>query len=118
MNTFFKALTVFTAAFVSGAPLWAQSAGSEGLMNGLGIVLMIVIFFVFIIWPQSRKAKKHQQLLSSLEKGDEVVTQSGLHGKIYGLTDQVITLEVAPNVRIRMDRQSVAIKQGEEKKAS
>lgn len=97
--------------------LWAQDQG--GAMQSLiGIALMVLIFFVFIIWPQSRKAKKHQELLKALEKGDEVVTQSGLYGKIHGMTERVITLEVAPNVRIRVERQSIAGRQAEEKMAS
>lgn len=103
-------------AVLSTDSLLAQDAPAGGGAGGggglIGIVLMFAVFFLLIIWPQSRKAKKHAQFLSSLEKGDEIVTQSGIHGKIHGLTDRVITLEIAPNVRIRMERQSVAGKAG------
>lgn len=74
----------------------------------MGILLMLAVFFFLIILPQSRKAKKQAQFLQSLKRGDSVVTQSGLYGKIYGIADRIITLEIAPNVRIRVDRQSIA----------
>lgn len=74
----------------------------------IGMVLMIAVFFFLVIWPQSRKAKKHAEFLSKLEKGDSVVTQGGLYGRISGITDKVITLEIANKVLIRVDRQSIA----------
>jgi len=107
--------------FVS-APLWADgfaapaaspAAASEpgGFFNQTtGLLLMFAIFFLLIIWPQHRKAKKQAKLLSSLEKGDDVVTNSGIFGKIVGVADRVITLEIAPNVKIRVDRQTIASK--------
>ena len=76
----------------------------------VGVVLMLGVFFFFIILPQSRKAKKQTAFLASLEKGDAIVTQSGLYGKITGIADKVITLEIAPNVRVRIDRQTVLAK--------
>ena len=72
------------------------------------IVLMLAVFFFFIILPQSRRAKKQVAFLAGLQKGDAVVTQSGLFGKIVGLADKVVTLEIAPQVRVRVDRTSIA----------
>jgi len=83
-------------------------AKSEAWNPLVGILLMLGVFFFLIILPQSRKAKKQAALLSSLQKGDQVITQSGLYGKIYGIAERVVTLEIAPNVRIRIDRQSIA----------
>jgi preprotein translocase subunit YajC len=85
-------------------------ASPGGFSPLLGIVLMLAVFFFLIILPQSRKAKKQAQFLASLEKGDSVVTVSGLYGKIYGLTDRIVTLEIAPNIRVRVDRNSIASK--------
>ncbi len=76
----------------------------------VGIVLMLGVFFFFIILPQSRKAKKHAEFLNSLQKGDAVVTQAGLYGKIAGIAEKVVTLEIAPNVRVRIDRQTILAK--------
>lgn len=98
---------------IMSSPLWAQETAAEkpsGLSPLLGIVLMLAVFFFLIILPQSRKAKKHAQFIASLQKGDSVVTQSGIYGKIYGLADRVVTLEIAPQVRIRVDRNSIVAK--------
>lgn len=74
----------------------------------VGVVLMLAVFFFFIILPQSRRAKKQAEFLNGLQKGDAVVTQSGLFGKIVGIADKVVTLEIAPNVKVRVERQAIA----------
>ncbi|MGA0164195.1 MAG: preprotein translocase subunit YajC [Bdellovibrionota bacterium] len=105
--------TVMFSLGVSGLLAQEQAPAAEApnaFSPLIGIVLMLAVFFFLIILPQSRKAKKQAQFLSSLEKGDEVVTVSGLYGKIYGLTERIVTLEIAPNVRIRVDRNSIASK--------
>ena len=94
-----------------GFGLISQAAPAGGEMSPIwGILLMLAVFFFLIILPQSRKAKKHSQFISSLQKGDPVVTSSGLYGRIYGLADRIVTLEIAPNVRIRVDRQTIVAK--------
>jgi preprotein translocase subunit YajC len=85
------------------------AAGPQG--GGLSLVMMFVIFFVFVyftIWrPQSKRAREQQNLLSSLAKGDEVMTAGGLLGRISKMTDQYITLAVANNVEILMQKTSI-----------
>lgn len=95
------------SSLVGQAAPATQPAQSPG-MSMIGIVLMLAVFFFLVIWPQSRKAKKHAQFLSQLKKGDAVVTQGGLYGKIAGITEKVVTLEVGNKVTIRVDRQSIA----------
>lgn len=105
--------TVMFSLGVSGLLAQEQAPAAEApnaFSPLIGIVLMLAVFFFLIILPQSRKAKKQAQFLSNLEKGDEVVTVSGLYGKIHGLTERIVTLEIAPNVRIRVDRNSIASK--------
>lgn len=89
----------------------ADSASPAPAGGGMSLVLMFVIFFVFVyftIWrPQSKRAKEQQNLMSSLTKGDEVMTAGGLLGKITKLTDQYITLSVANNVDLVMQKSSV-----------
>lgn len=93
-------------------PVFAQEGGEpSGFGPLIGILLMLAVFFFLIILPQSRKAKKHAELIRNLEKGDQVIIQGGIHGKIYGLTEQMLTLEVAPQVRIRVNRDSVVSKE-------
>ena len=69
---------------------------------------MILIFYFILIRPQSKRAKEHRELVSSLSKGDEVVTNGGMLGKITEVGDQFITLEVADNVQVKIQRQAVA----------
>jgi len=101
------------------AGLFAQEASEgSGFQMLIGIALIFGIFYFLIIRPQSKRAKQHAELVSTLEKGDQVMTQSGLYGKIHGLAERVVTLEVAPNVRVRVDRSSIASKDKTEQSAA
>jgi len=106
-----KAL-ITSSLFLFSFSLFAQEAPAApqggGGMQLVGILLMLAVFFLLVVWPQARKAKKHAQFLSSLQKGDAVYTQGGLFGRIHGLAEKVITLEIAPKVYVRVDRQAVA----------
>ncbi|HYB19794.1 MAG TPA: preprotein translocase subunit YajC [Thermodesulfobacteriota bacterium] len=86
--------------------------GGGGAQGGIGaflpLILMFVVFYFLLIWPQQKKAKTHRQVLSNLQKGDNVVTSSGIYGTITGLTDTVVTLEIAEKVRIKVSRSSIA----------
>ncbi len=88
----------------------AGGAGGQG--GGFGafipLILMFAIFYFLLIRPQQKKAKQHRQLLSSLKKGDRVVSSGGLHGVITGLTDDVVTMEIAPKVRVKVSRGSIS----------
>ena len=79
-----------------------------GLGSFLPLILMFVVFYFLLIWPQQKKAKAHRQALANLQKGETVVTSSGIYGTITGLTDTVVTLEIAEKVRIKVSRSSVA----------
>lgn len=73
--------------------------------------MFLLIFFAamyfFMIRPQQKQKKQRQELLNNLEKGDQVVTIGGIHGTIVALTDNDITLEIAQDVRVKMQRTSV-----------
>ena len=71
-------------------------------------ILLGVFFYFILIRPQQKKAKTHNQFLSNLKRGDEVLTASGIFGSIEGLTDQFVILEVAENVRIRVMKSQIA----------
>ena len=79
---------------------------------GLGHMLfpLAVVFFVFyflIIRPQRKKDDTHKKFLEGLKKGDEVITQSGIHGRIAGVADRVITLQVDEKTKIKVTKSSV-----------
>jgi len=69
---------------------------------------MILIFYFILIRPQSKRAKEHRELVGGLSKGDEVVTNGGMLGKITGVSEQYVTLEVADNVELKIQKQSIA----------
>ena len=97
---------------------WAQAAapaaGSpsivEQLMTGPGpiMALVIAVMYFLVFRPQNKKAQELRKLLSSLKRNDEVVTTGGIIGKIVEAGDKVIILEVAPNVRLRVERPQIA----------
>jgi preprotein translocase subunit YajC len=61
-----------------------------------------------LIRPQQKKSKQHKALLSSIKKGDRIVTSGGLHGVITGVDTDVVTMEIAPKIRVKVSRGSVA----------
>ena len=72
------------------------------------LILMFAIFYFLLIRPQQKKAKLHRELVASLKKGDKVVSSGGLHGVVTGLTDDVVTMEIAPKVRVKVSRGNIS----------
>ena len=70
----------------------------------LMMLLMFGVFYFILIRPQVRKQKEHEEMLKKLDKGDEVITRGGLIGKITGVQDAVIVLELQEKVRVRIPR--------------
>ncbi len=85
--------------------LQAQSGG--GFSGIIMIVLMIAIFYFFMIRPQNKKQKEIKQAREALGNGDRVVTAGGIHGKIREVNDTYFIIEIAPNVSIKVDKNSV-----------
>jgi len=90
----------------------APSAGGGSQAGGLGafipLIAMVVIFYFLLIRPQQKKAKQHQAMLDALKRDDMVVTTGGVHGKIAGITDTIVTLEIAPGVKVKVSRGNIA----------
>jgi len=87
---------------------YAQGGGGGAapspLVQFLPLVLVFVVFYFLLIRPQQQKAKAHREMIDNLKRNDEVVTAGGLYGRVVELSEKVVTLEVAPNVRVRVDR--------------
>jgi len=94
--------------FVQDAFAQDSSAITESpLFSMVPFILIFVVFYFLLIRPQQKKQKALQQQISSMQKGDKVVTNGGIHGTIYKLGDSVITLEIAEKIRIQVDRQQI-----------
>ena len=89
-------------------------------MANLGfLVLMMGLLYFMMIRPQQKRVKEHQSMLGAMKTGDEVVTNSGILGKIAGMNDKVVTLEVAEKVQLKMLKSQIAqIRKGELKDLS
>lgn len=79
------------------------------LMTFLPLVLIMVVFYFFMIRPQMKRQKELQKFRSALQKGDKVVTTGGMYGRIVEIKDNIIFLEIAPNVKVKVDK-SVVLK--------
>ena len=93
-------------------PAYAQSAGGGGEMftSFVPLILIFVIFYFFLIRPQQKKAKEHKAMVEALRRGDQVLTQSGIYGKVVKVKEgeDEIEVEIAKDVKIRLLRSAVA----------
>lgn len=86
----------------------AQAAPEAVLQQIAPLVLILGVFYFLLIRPQQQKAKEHDAFLAGLKRGELVVTSSGLFGRIVELGEHDVTLEIAPNVRVRHERSRIA----------
>ncbi len=92
---------------------FAEGAAAVGATPNLISQLLVfggifVIFYLLFIRPQNKKMKEHQAMVDSLKKGDEIVTNGGVLGKIVGLHDSFVTIEVSNDVKLNIQRASIA----------
>ena len=93
------------------SPAYAQAAGSgeSGLIGFLPIVLMFVLLYFLMIRPQMKRAKESKAMIEALQKGDEVIAAGGVVGRITKLGEQYLTLEIAPNTEVVVQRAAVQL---------
>ncbi len=94
--------------FISDA--YAQSPAGQGdpIMSFLPLIILFVIFYFLLIRPQQKKAKDHKQMVEGLKKGDEVVTQGGILGKVTAVSDNILTCKIADNVEVQVQMHAVS----------
>jgi preprotein translocase subunit YajC len=110
MSVLFSTLT---AILLIGSESFAQAAHGAKQPSIIEImilpfVVIMGVFWIFIIRPQTKKQNEHRVYLNSLKRGDEVITSSGILGKIEGLTELYVTLEIADGVRIKLLRSQIS----------
>lgn len=81
--------------------------GAGGFSGFIPLILMFVIFYFLLIRPQQKKTKEHREMISNLKKGDRIITSGGLHGRITGLDESTLTVEIADKVRVKVARGNV-----------
>ena len=96
--------------FISDAIAEAGAAGAQSPDPLASLILpigLVVLFYFFLIRPQSKRQKEHRQMVSDLQKGEEVITSGGILGKITSVSDDFITLEIAKDVSLNVQKSAV-----------
>ena len=94
--------------YAMGSNQGAAQGQGAGFSVFIPLILMFIIFYFLLIRPQQKKVKQHREMLASLKKGDRVVTAGGIHGVITNISDNTVTLEVAPKVKIKVQKGSIS----------
>jgi preprotein translocase subunit YajC len=97
---------LINVAYAMGQGAQGQG-GAGGFTAFIPLILMFVIFYFLLIRPQQKKAKEHKEMVASLKKGDRVVTSGGIHGIITNTSDETVTVEIADDVNVKINRGGV-----------
>ena len=89
--------------------LMAQPEGSGGSAYGniIFLVAIIAVFYFLIIRPQQKRQKERDHMITALKKGDKVITSGGVHGNIVGMDEKTVLVQIADNVKVKMDRTAI-----------
>jgi preprotein translocase subunit YajC len=99
---------LFNIAYAMGQSGAGAEGGAGGFASFIPLILMFVIFYFLLIRPQQKKSKEHKAMISNLKKGDRIITSGGLYGRITGLDETTLTVEIADKVRVKVVRGNVS----------
>lgn len=85
----------------------SQPSLQSSLMSFAPLLLIFVIFYFLLIRPQKTQQKKLQAMVTAMRKGDAVITRAGIYGKVAGIAENIVTVEIAENVRVKMTREAI-----------
>jgi preprotein translocase subunit YajC len=85
-----------------------EDGGGGGFGFFLPLIAMFLLFYALIIRPQQRQQKQQKAMLTQIQRGDAIVTSGGLHGKVTGISDEVLTVEIAERIRVKVNRSAVS----------
>jgi preprotein translocase subunit YajC len=97
------------SAILAMAPAQGGQGGGDFMTTILMFAVIIAIFYFMILRPQQKRQKDRKKLLESMKKGDKVVTAGGLHGTIVGIEDKTLLLQIAENVKVKVERSSISV---------
>lgn len=92
-------------------PAYAQAAGAPGgaaIAQFIPLILIFLIMYFLMIRPQQKRVKQHREMVAALKKGDQIVTQGGLIGKVASIRDDELEVEIAAGVKVRVVRSTVS----------
>jgi len=89
------------------APQGGEGGGGSLISTLIMFGAIFAIFYFMIIRPQQKRAKEREKLLSNIEKGDKIVTSGGVHATIVGIEEKTVLIEIAPNVKVKVERSAI-----------
>ncbi|MEK6591416.1 MAG: preprotein translocase subunit YajC [Nitrospinota bacterium] len=101
-------------AFAMPPPQSGGGGSGSLFISFIPILVMFAIFYLLLIRPQAKKQKEHKVMLASIKEGDNVLTTGGIYGTIIKIKDDIITLQIADNVKIKVSRGYIAAMKGQE----
>jgi preprotein translocase subunit YajC len=99
-------------AFADSAPA-AAVPGLSGLMSVAPLIILFVIFYFLLIRPQQKRAKEHKQMISAIQKGDNVVTSGGMHGRVASVNEDTISVEIADGVKVKVSKEAISVRKSQ-----
>lgn len=93
--------------FLAIAPQGGEGGGGSMVSTIIMFGAIFAIFYFMIIRPQQKRAKEREKLLSNIEKGDKIITSGGVHATIVGIEEKSVLIEIAPNVKVKIERSAV-----------
>lgn len=92
---------------IAMAPQGGDGGGGSLISTLIMFGAIFAIFYFMIIRPQQKRAKEREKLLSNIEKGDKIITSGGVHATIVGIEDKTVLIEIAPNVKVKVERSAI-----------
>lgn len=89
------------------APQGGEGGGGSLISTLIMFGAIFAIFYFMIIRPQQKRAKEREKLLSNVEKGDKIITSGGVHATIVGIEEKTVLIEIAPNVKVKIERSAI-----------
>ena len=106
---------MFDLALAMAASPDGPPPGGGSLLSLLPpMIMMFLIFYFILIRPQQKKQQEQQKMIDSLKEGDNVITLSGIHGTVRKVKDDIVVLQIADNVRIKINRSSIGLQKKDE----
>ncbi len=106
-STLKQASAALALAFTLITPAYAAAGGDSGFVSLIPLVLIMVIFYFLLIRPQQKRVKEHKTMVAEIKKGDSIVTGGGMIGKITNVKDDILTIEIAEGVRVKVKRDTI-----------